>query len=211
MKALQETGPFEGYDSEKTHPLGSYAILLGTFSTTVLGFLGWMGASGRSLPERFSGPDLALLGAATHVVTRVVAADRVTAVVRAPFTQFKGNASAGEVSEKARGTGFRRVMGELLDCPFCLSPWVAASFLMSATLRPRQTRFVASIFALSGASFYLHRAYEWLGESLHRTRSQAQLLAKRQQREADADDQVQLPGRGPQVVEPGRAPIPSPS
>jgi hypothetical protein len=208
MKALQETGPFEGYDSE-IHPLGSYGVLLGTFSTTVLGFLGWMGASGRSLPERFSGADLALFGAATHVVTRVVAADKVTAVVRAPFTRFKSNASAGEVSEQARGTGFRRVMGELLDCPFCLSPWVAASFLISATVRPRQTRFVASIFALSGASFFLHRAYELLGEGLHRTRAQAHLLHKEQERQAD--EGVQLPGRGPQVVEPGRAPIPSPS
>ncbi|AFE03482.1 hypothetical protein COCOR_00428 [Corallococcus coralloides DSM 2259] len=208
MKALQETGPFEGYDSE-IHPLGSYGVLIGTFSTTVLGFLGWMGASGRRLPERFSGSDLALFGAATHVVTRVVAADKVTAVVRAPFTRFKGNASAGEVSEQARGTGFRHVMGELLDCPFCLSPWVAASFLISATVRPRQTRFVASIFALSGASFFLHRAYELLGEGLHRTRAQARLLHKEQEKQSDAG--VQFPGRGPQVVEPGRAPIPSPS
>ncbi|WP_375756028.1 DUF1360 domain-containing protein [Corallococcus exercitus] len=211
MKALQETGPFEGYDSE-IHPLGSYGVLVGTFSTTVLGFLGWMGATGRRLPERFSGGDLALFGAATHVVTRMVAADKVTAVVRAPFTRFKGDASAGEVSEQARGTGFRRVMGELLDCPFCLSPWVAASFLIAATVRPRQTRFVASIFALSGTSFFLHRTYEWLGEGLHRTRAQARRLQKEQEaQEEDSEANVQLPGRGPQVVEPGRAPIPSPS
>ncbi|RKH25109.1 DUF1360 domain-containing protein [Corallococcus praedator] len=206
MKALQETGPFAGYDSEH-HPLGSYAALIGTFGTSMLGFLGWMGASGRRLPERLGWKDLALFGIATHAVTRLVALDKVTSPLRAPFVRFDSDSTAGEVVEKARGEGPRRALGELLDCPFCLSPWVATGFVAASTVRPRETRFVASIFALSAASFFLHRAYEWLGEGLHRTRAQVQLLEKQQEREAA----VQFPDRGPQVVESGRAPIPSPS
>ncbi|RKG76758.1 DUF1360 domain-containing protein [Corallococcus terminator] len=206
MKALQETGPFAGYDSEH-HPLGSYAALIGTFGTSMLGFLGWMGASGRRLPERLGWKDLALFGVATHAVTRLVALDRVTSTLRAPFVRFDSDSTAGEVVETARGEGPRRALGELLDCPFCLSPWVATGFVAASTVRPRETRFVASIFALSAASFFLHRAYEWLGEGLHRTRAQVKLLEKQQEREAA----VQFPGRGPQVVESGRAPIPSPS
>ncbi|MCY1030418.1 DUF1360 domain-containing protein [Corallococcus sp. BB11-1] len=206
MKALQETGPFAGYDSEH-HPLGSYAALIGTFGTSMLGFLGWMSASGRGLPERLGWRDLALFGVATHAVSRLVALDKVTAPLRAPFVRYESDSTAGEVVEKARGDGPRRALGELLDCPFCLSPWVATGFVAASTVRPRETRFVASIFALSAASFFLHRAYEWLGEGLHRTRAQVKLLEK-QQEHASA---VQLPGTGPQVVESGRAPIPSPS
>ncbi|RKH42208.1 DUF1360 domain-containing protein [Corallococcus llansteffanensis] len=208
MKALQETGPFTGYDSEH-HPLGSYAALIGAFGTSVVGFLGWMSASGRRLPERLGWKDLALFGIATHAVSRLVTLDRVTSPLRAPFVRYEADSTAGEVVEKARGEGPRRALGELLDCPFCLSPWVATGFVAASTVRPRETRFVASIFALSAASFFLHRAYEWLGEGLHRTRAQAQLLSKQQEREADVG--VQLPGSGPQVVEAGRAPIPSPS
>ncbi|RYZ40759.1 MAG: DUF1360 domain-containing protein [Myxococcaceae bacterium] len=206
MKALQETGPFAGYDSEH-HPLGSYAALIGTFGASMLGFVGWMGASGRRLPERLGWKDLALFGIATHAVSRLVALDKVTSAVRAPFVRFDSDSTAGEVVEKARGEGPRRALGELLDCPFCLSPWVATGFVAASTVRPRETRFVASIFALSAASFFLHRAYEWLGEGLHRTRAQVKLLEKQQEHEAA----VQFPGRGPQVVESGRAPIPSPS
>ncbi|NRD56979.1 DUF1360 domain-containing protein [Corallococcus sp. AB030] len=208
MKALQETGPFAGYDSDH-HPLGSYAALIGTFSTSLVGFLGWMNASGRRLPERLGWKDLALFGVATHAVTRLVALDRVFSVFRAPFTRYESDSTAGEVVETARGEGPRRALGELLDCPFCLTPWVASGFMVASTVRPRETRFVASVFALSAASFFLHRAYERVGEGLHRTRAQARILEKEQKKDSDAG--VQFPGRGPQVVEPGRAPIPSPS
>jgi hypothetical protein len=205
MKALEDTRPFAGYDSEH-HPLGSYLSFLGTFSTSVVGFLAWR--NGR-LPERLGWKDLLLFGVATHAVSRMVARDRVTSVLRAPFVRYQSDGSAAELNEKARGEGTRRALGELLDCPFCLSPWVATGFLTASTVRPRETRFVASIFALSAASFTLHRLYEWLGEGLHRTRAQVQLL--NQQKEREDDGGVQLPGRGPQVVESGRAPIPSPS
>lgn len=208
MKALEERKPFAGYDSEH-HPLGTYAVLIGTFSTSVLGFLGWMRASGRRLPERMGWKDLALFGVATHAVSRLVAMDRVFGVLRAPFTRYESGSTAGEVVESSRGEGPRRALGELLDCPFCLTPWVASGFMVASTVRPRETRFVASIFALSVTSFFLHRAYEWVGEGLHRTRAQAKLVDKQQKKESDSP--VQLPGRGPQVVEPGRAPIPSPS
>ncbi|WP_223641487.1 DUF1360 domain-containing protein [Corallococcus sp. EGB] len=210
MKALEDTRLFAGYDSEH-HPLGSYAALIGTFSTSLLGFLGWMNASGRRLPERMGWKDLALFGVATHTVSRLVAMDRVFGVLRAPFTRYESGSTAGEVVETARGEGPRRALGELLDCPFCLTPWVASGFMMASTVRPRETRFVATLFAVSAASFFLHRAYEWVGEGLHRARAQARILGKQQKKDADADANVQLPGRGPQVVEPGRAPIPSPS
>jgi hypothetical protein len=208
MRALQETGPFTGYDSEP-HPLGSYAALVGAFSASTVGFLAWMNASGRALPERPGWKDLALFGVATHAASRLIALDKVTSFLRAPFVRYESDSTAGEVVEQARGEGPRRALGELLDCPFCLSPWIATGLLAASTVRPRETRFVASVLALSAASFVLHRAYEWLGEGLHRTREQVKRLEQQRRREEAQD--VQLPGRGPQELDAGRAPIPSPS
>lgn len=208
MKALQETGLFTGYDTEH-RPLGSYAALMGAFGVSLAGFLGWTRAAGRRLPVRPGLGDLALYGVATHSLTRLVARDRVTSTLRAPFVRFQEDAKAGEVEETSRGQGMQKAMGELLGCPFCLGPWVAAGLVCAGAVRPRETRLVASIFALSAASSFLHRAYEWLGAALHRTQAEARVLSQEAEEEEDAH--VQLPGRGPELVEPGRAPIPSPS
>jgi hypothetical protein len=44
-------------------------------------------------------------------------------VLRAPFTRFQDDTGYGEVEEAARGTGFRRAIGELLICQYCVSQW----------------------------------------------------------------------------------------
>jgi hypothetical protein len=62
-------------------------------------------ASGRELPERPSAADIALAGIATHKVTRLIAKDRVTSFIRAPFTRYQEPAGHGELEEAARGTG----------------------------------------------------------------------------------------------------------
>ena len=71
-----------------------------------------------------------LLGAATAKLSRLVAKDRVLAVVRAPFTRFDEDTQRGEVSESARGTGVQRALGELLVCEYCLAQWVSAGFVV---------------------------------------------------------------------------------
>lgn len=209
MTASRETGLFAGYD-EAYHPLGSYAALAGAYGVSLAGFLGW-GSRGRRarLPERLDWRDLALLGVATHALTRLVAKDRVTSFLRAPFVRFQEDATAGEVEEVARGTGMRKALGQLVGCPFCLGPWVAAGFMAAHTVAPRQTRWLGSVLALSAVSSALHRAYEWLGEGLHLTRERGRALKVR----VDSEEGVRLPtAMGDAVVpEPGRAPIPAPS
>ena len=49
------------------------------------------------LPERFGAGDALLLGAATAQLSRLLAKDRVTSVLRAPFTRFKDDTGYGEV------------------------------------------------------------------------------------------------------------------
>ncbi|WP_164017933.1 DUF1360 domain-containing protein [Pyxidicoccus trucidator] len=209
MKAPQETGLFAGYD-EAHHPLGSYALLMGAYGVSVAGFLGWSSRGRRqTLPERLDLGDVVLFSVATHSMTRLLAKDRVTSFLRAPFVRFQEDSTAGEVEEVSRGAGMQKALGQLLGCPFCLGPWVAAGFMAVHAVAPRQARWLGSVFALSAASSFLHRAYEWLGAGLHRTREQGRELKAR----TDREEGVQFPSASvsAEALEPGRAPIPAPS
>jgi hypothetical protein len=147
----------EGH-SEQYRPLVSYGMLTAAFNG--LFAVGVLAARRRKrLPERFGGGDALLLGAATAKMTRLIAKDRVTSVLRAPFTRFQEDTGHGEVSEAARGKGMQRAIGELLICEYCLAQWVAAGFALGHALAPRETRLVAASFAIFGASDVLNLAY----------------------------------------------------
>src|SRR3954454_11219346 len=107
-QTLHDIGPLEDHSPDQHRPLRGSALLLGTFTALAGGFSAWFRASGRELPERVDGRDLALVTIATHKASRLVAKDRVTSVVRAPFTRYEDDAGPGEVSEAARGRGVRR-------------------------------------------------------------------------------------------------------
>jgi hypothetical protein len=163
---VQDVEPFAGHSPGQERPLGGYATLMGLFGVAVGGFAVWMRRSGRELPERVSPGDLALITLATHKTSRLVAKDRVTSTVRAPFTRFEGDAGPGEVSEKARGRGLRRAIGELLICPYCVGLWIAAAFAAGLVVSPRATRWVASVLTAVFWSDLLQIAYKKAEDSL---------------------------------------------
>ncbi len=157
----------EGRSEERDeHPLGGYLVLIGTFSTVAAGFVAWMRRTGREFPDRFDGRDLALITLATHKASRLLAKDRVTRPVRAPFTRFQRDSGAGEVEERARGRGLRRAIGELLVCPYCLGMWVASILAVGMTVAPRQTRWVASVLSAHFGADVLQVAYKKLEDAL---------------------------------------------
>jgi Protein of unknown function (DUF1360) len=162
----QERGPFAGHSSGGERPLGGYAVLTGAFLALGGGFAAWLRGSGRELPERVAAGDLALVTVATHKVSRLVAKDRVTSTVRAPFTRLEDDAAAGEVSEVPRGRGLRRAVGELVVCPYCLGLWIAAAFNAGLVVAPRATRWTASVFAALFGSDVLQIAYRKAADSL---------------------------------------------
>jgi hypothetical protein len=90
----------------------------------------------------------------------VVAKDRVMIPLRAPFTEFEARGGPAEVEERARGTGLRRVIGELLICPFCLDLWMVTGFSLGLLFAPRLTRFVASALSAVTVSDFFHVAYK---------------------------------------------------
>jgi hypothetical protein len=144
----------DGHSREQYRPLGAYGVLLGAFGGLAAGFGVWLNQSGRRLPEKVAPGDLLLTTVATQKVARLVARDRVTSTLRAPFTRFQDDAGAGEVEERARGTGLRRALGELLVCPYCLGMWTASGFVGGLIVAPDATRWIAAVFTvLSGADF----------------------------------------------------------
>jgi hypothetical protein len=142
--------------ADKPIPLKSYAALAAVFN---IALASGIAATRDDLPERFSPGDLILLGVATHKYSRLVAKDRVTSFLRAPFVHYDGDAGPSEVSESARGQGPRKAVGELVACPFCVGLWVASGLGLGFVAAPRITRFVAGIGAALAVADFLHLAH----------------------------------------------------
>jgi hypothetical protein len=166
QQRVQDVPPFAGHSPDQERPLGGYAALMASFAAVAVAFSAWVARSGRELPQRPSPADLALLTVATHKASRLIAKDRVTSTLRAPFTEFEDDAGPGEVSENARGRGLRRAVGELVICPYCLGLWVAAAFAAGLVVAPRSTRWAAGVLTAVFGSDVLQIIYSKAEESL---------------------------------------------
>ena len=156
-------GAFSGYAHEH-RPLRAYGVLTGTFVAAFAGTLLGAARLGRPLPARIGLADILLMGVATHKVSRLLAKDRVTSFIRAPFTEYQEASGHGEIEEKARGTGTRLALGELVICPYCLAQWVAAAFGCGFVAAPRLTRLIAAIYTAETGSDFLELAYHAVEE-----------------------------------------------
>src|SRR5438045_521898 len=138
--------------------LAEYASLLGFYVASVAVLTG-MAMEQDRLPKRPSLLDLAILGLATHKLSRIVAKDRITSILRAPFVNYIRSAGHGEVEEEPRGRGIQRGIGQLISCPYCMAPWCATALGFGFIFAPRVARFFAGVLATVAASDFLHRAY----------------------------------------------------
>jgi Protein of unknown function (DUF1360) len=153
--------PFEGYaPPAERPPLLSYAATMAIFNALFGAALYAAKRSGRELPERVEPADVVMFGAASHKLSRLVAKEKVTAPLRAPFTELEGKGGPAELEERSRGEGARRVIGELLTCPFCLSLWIVAAFSLGLLFAPRLSRFLAAVFSALGIADFLQVAYK---------------------------------------------------
>lgn len=140
-------------------PLLHFGLLMGVFNALLAAALLLARRQGRDLPERLGAGDIALISVASHKISRLVAKDKVTSPLRAPFTELEEKGGPAELEEAARGRGARRAIGELLICPYCLGLWVVAGFAVGLLFAPRLTRFLAAIFTALTASDFLQIAY----------------------------------------------------
>ena len=154
---------YSGYSAE-SRPFVEYGGLITLFNVAY-GVLALVAARARGLPDRYSVVDVALVGVATHKLSRLIAKDKVTSAIRAPFTEFEGNAPGGEVDERARGEGAQKAVGELLVCPYCLGLWIASTLTMGLVFAPRATRMVSFTFSALALSDALQVAYRAAGDA----------------------------------------------
>ncbi|HWH00605.1 MAG TPA: DUF1360 domain-containing protein [Pilimelia sp.] len=151
----------QAYAPHEARPLGGYIAAMTTFAGAVGGLAAAARLTGRPLPERPELADVALLGVATHKLSRVLAKDAVTSPLRAPFTRYQEPQGSAEVGEEVRAPRGSRAhaLGELLTCPFCLAMWVAAGLTGGLVLAPRLTRTVAAGLSAVALSDFLQLAY----------------------------------------------------
>lgn len=153
-------GAFESYAApEERPPFRTYAALATLFNA---GFAGALLAAKRSgrLPERVSTQDMVTIGIASHKLSRLVAKDKVTTFLRAPFTEYQGRGGPAEVEERSRGGEVRGAIGELLICPYCLGLWASGAFHAGLLFAPRMTRVAASTLTALTLSDFLQIGYK---------------------------------------------------
>jgi hypothetical protein len=157
----EDEGPYSGYaEPEERPPLAAYATFALVFNGALAGAVAAAKRSGRDLPERVELQDLMLIGAASYKLSRLVAKKKITSFVRAPFTELHGQGGPAELEEKARGSGLRRAVGELLICPYCLGLWASGGFHAGLLFAPRSTRLTASVLSAMTISDFLQIAYK---------------------------------------------------
>ena len=150
-----------GYASQSERPpLVPYAATMAIFNGLFAGGLALALKQGHDLPERPAVGDIALIGVASHKLSRLIAKDKVTSPLRAPFTELEGSGGPAELEESARGGEVRKAVGELLICPYCLDLWAVGGFSIGLLFAPRTSRFVASVFAAQTVSDFLQVAYK---------------------------------------------------
>jgi|SRR3954447_361548 hypothetical protein len=144
------------------HRIAGYLTLLSLYGGAVATAAAIGRSRGREMPQGYRVPDLVIGALATHKVTRLLAKDGVITPMRAPFTRFEENAGSGEVNESPREGHLTHVPGEVLSCPFCLAPWVAAAYVAGLALNPGLARAWASTFAVVAGSDWLQQGYSRL-------------------------------------------------
>lgn len=150
----------ETYRNGNDRPLGGYVAAMSVYTGVVTGLTLLGRRLGFRAPEKITPWDVALLGIATHRVTRTITKDAVVSPIRAPFTVYGGLQGPAELHEEVRtDSHVRHAVGELLTCPFCLAQWVATGFAVGLVFVPRATRLVAATFTTVAISDMLQNVY----------------------------------------------------
>lgn len=145
-------------------PLAGYLTLLGVFNSALAGLLAINETKKQTENERANLTDLLVLGLATFKLARVIAKDRVTSPLRAPFVEYEAPDGTSEVKEKSRGKNMQRAVGDLITCPWCLSPWVAGALTAGFIFKPRAARILTGIFAAVAVADFVQHGYNLVKE-----------------------------------------------
>jgi uncharacterized protein DUF1360 len=116
-----------------------HALFLVTYLILVIAVFVYLRAASYLFPNPVSALDFLLLCLATFRLTALITEDRIFRFLRAPFvTENTVQAEDGTktVKEKPAGRGVRRVIGELILCPWCAGIWIATVLVFARILFP---------------------------------------------------------------------------
>ena len=105
--------------------------------------------------EPLTSRDLAVTGAATFALSKVIARERIGAWVREPFVEEEGDG-------RPRGRGLRHAVGELLTCTRCVGAWSALGLVGLRLTSPATGRVVNDVLAVSAMNDWLQASFKLL-------------------------------------------------
>ena len=105
--------------------------------------------------EPFTSRDLAVTGAATFALSKVIARERIGSWVREPFVDEEGG-------RRPRGTRLRHAIGELLTCTRCVGAWSALGLVGLRLVSPPTGRVVNDVLAVSAMNDWLQTSFKLL-------------------------------------------------
>jgi Protein of unknown function (DUF1360) len=150
-----------------------YAVLSGVYGG-LLGALALAARKRRCADEPVSGTDVAVTGAATFALAKLLAHEKVETWLRAPFVD---ETPSGE--KRPKGRRMRYAIGELFTCSRCAGAWSALGVVGLRVLSPDTGRVVTNVLAASAANDYLQSGFRLLCNE----GNLAQLRAEQDERE----------------------------
>ena len=100
--------------------------------------------------------DLAVTGAATFALSKVIARERIGSWVREPFVDEEHG------QRRPRGTRLRHAVGELLTCTRCVGAWSALGLVGLRLTSPATGRVVNDVLAVSAMNDWLQASFKLL-------------------------------------------------
>ena len=105
--------------------------------------------------EPLTSRDLAVTGAASFALAKVISRERIGTWVREPFVEE-------EADGKPRGRGLRHAVGELLTCTRCVGAWTALGLVGLRLTSPATGRVVNDVLAVSAMNDWLQASFKLL-------------------------------------------------
>lgn len=122
--------------------------------------------------------DYFLLGLSVFRMGRMVSYDTVMEPYRAPFTHTIPDSSGAGDTVEAKGTGWRRAIGELISCPICSGTWIAAVLVYGLQVAAGPTRILMAIMSVIGLGEVLNALTESLSWNAQLAREKVGIFYK---------------------------------
>ena len=107
--------------------------------------------------EPLSTRELAVTGAASFALAKVIARERIGTWVREPFVDEEPGGKP-----RPRGTRLRHAIGELVTCTRCVGAWSALGLVGLRHTSPTAGRVVSEVLAVSAMNDWLQAGFKLL-------------------------------------------------